>query len=271
MRSDVSRLALAAVAAIVAFLALSGTALADLKKPKDKEALRLYKEANAHYNVREVDQAIEKYKGSIKIEESEAAVYNLALVLRKERRFEDSIWFYKRLLKIAKLTKADVKEVESLIAGMDAEFELQTAEKPPSEPLDDEGSAPDGPPKEPVEPIATVLHPPAESSERPEWYADGWGWALSGAGVVVAGVGAGFLFNADTISARADDEPDEDRRAELRSSADTRRAFGVGGTIVGAGLIAAGVIKLALVPSSRSDASPSVTVTSRSVSLAWRF
>lgn len=271
MRSAASRFALAAVAALVAFLTLTGSALADLKKPKDKEALRLYKEANAHYNVREVDEAIEKYKESIKIEESEAAVYNLALVLRKERKFEDSIWFYKRLLKIAKLTKADVKEVESLIAGMEAELELQTAEKPPDQPLDDEGSAPDGPPKEPAEPVPPVFHPPADSTERPEWFADGWGWALSGAGVVVAGVGAGFLFNADSISARADDEPDEDRRADLRSTADTRRVFGIGGTIVGAGLLAAGVIKLALVPSSRSATSPSVTVSSRSVSLAWRF
>ena len=122
MRSDASRFALAAVAALVAFLALSGTALADLKKPKDKEALRLYKEANAHYNMgnahynkSQFADAVGEYDRAVAGDRSNwRAWFNRGNALRSLGRNPEAIESYREVLKRNKDMAAARRQIQDL-------------------------------------------------------------------------------------------------------------------------------------------------------------
>lgn len=267
----------ALVAAIVVTLAFASSAAADLGKPRDKEALRLYKEGNAHYKVHELPEAIASYKASIKIEESEAAVYNLALVLRVSKQYEDSIWFYERLLKIATLPKTDQDDVLALIRDMRSELEQEASKKPPQEPVDENATPPPAAigkvPLAPApQPSTSTTATTVQYEAAPRWYDDGIAWGLVGAGVASSIVAGGFLMSADSVATEADHEPNEMRREELRRAASSRNTVGAVSGIAGAAFLTAGVIKLVLVAEpARVGRAPSVSVSPNSVELAWRF
>ena len=133
----------------------------------------------------------------------------------------------------------------------------------------------DTPPTEPEPRSEPAAPPPANirSLEQPEpWYADIVGWSLSGAGLVAAGVGIGFLVSASGLDDQAKSEPDQSRRDQLRSDAASRRTIGAVVTVTGAAVLVAGIIKLAISPKpypSRSHVS--VLLGPGSVLLSGRF
>lgn len=80
---------------------------------------------------------------------------------------------------------------------------------------------------------------------REAWYADRWGWGITAAGFVVAGVGAGFLINASLLESDAD-AADEIEAPKLYDRAADQRTIGAVATIIGGVGLTVGIVKLVL-------------------------
>ena len=78
------------------------------------------------------------------------------------------------------------------------------------------------------------------------WYADRWGWGLTGAGAIATGVGLGLLISAPGLIDELNREPNQRERENLRDRAQTRRIAGATVGAVGIGLVVAGVVRLVL-------------------------
>jgi len=76
------------------------------------------------------------------------------------------------------------------------------------------------------------------------WYADPWGWGLTGTGAIATGVAAGFAVGARGLRDEADHESNEERRHDLRDRADRKIVVASAVGAVGAALLVSGVIKL---------------------------
>ncbi|MCC6993050.1 MAG: hypothetical protein IT370_00335 [Deltaproteobacteria bacterium] len=87
----------------------------------------------------------------------------------------------------------------------------------------------------------TLTYLPAEP-----WYRDKLGWALLATGVVTAGVGGGFLWNASTVESDAERTVDEFARRSQLERADDRRLAGLVLLPAGAAIAVLGAIKLAV-------------------------
>ncbi len=268
-----------AIVVVIGALLVPGSALADMRKPKDEEAMRLFVEGNRDYKVKDFDAAIAHYKESIKIEESQAALYNIAQAYRQSGDYESALWFYRRLLGTAKLGKKDRAKVDGFIDAMEAELEKQAASQPPLEPEGDGKT--DGPETVATEDAQTsdgttpTLPSPAVAVDlaRPApWYADGLGWSLTSGGGVLSTVALVLVLNADGIQADANSEPDEIIRAQLQSRAESRRTWAAVTGLVGVGLLAAGVTRLILVPDEPGrPATIGVSIGPGSLYIAGRF
>ena len=77
---------------------------------------------------------------------------------------------------------------------------------------------------------------------------------MTGAGVVGAGIGVGLLLDASRLNDDANKNPDQRERVRQYDRADTRHLAGALTSIGGAGLLVAGVIKLAVTPPHQSRA-----------------
>ena len=87
---------------------------------------------------------------------------------------------------------------------------------------------------------------PQEYLNREPWYRDKLGWALLATGLVTAGVGGGFLWNASAIETDADRTVDEFARRSQLERADDRRLVGFVLLPTGAAIAVVGAIKLAI-------------------------
>ena len=81
---------------------------------------------------------------------------------------------------------------------------------------------------------------------REPWYRDKLGWALLASGLVTAGVGGGFLWNAATTETDADRTVDEFERRSQLETADDRRLTGFILLPTGGVIAILGAIKLAV-------------------------
>jgi len=235
-----------------------------LSKPNDPEAARLYREGNGHYKVREYTQAIASYAASIKIEESQAALYNIAQSHRQLGHYEDAIWFYRRLIDSAALTGPPRDQVEELIAAMRRELAKPAATQPPRD-IAKEGAQPVA--AAPSEPEPEEPEPLVES---PRWYHDRLGWGLAGGGVLLGGAAIGLAITGEQLQRDANHEPDEVAREQLRDRVETRRTWALITGIAGGGLAVAGAVRLALVPHT-SESEVVVAIGFGSVTVAGRF
>jgi tetratricopeptide (TPR) repeat protein len=86
----------------------------------------------------------------------------------------------------------------------------------------------------------------------PPWWADPLGGALVGSGVVLLGVGTGFLVVSISDSSAADDATTYEAHETLQSRAKSRRTIALVSMGVGAGLVAGGVVRYLLLPDSKS-------------------
>lgn len=236
--------------------------------PKHPTAAEHLKRGNRHYRLRAFDRAVEEYKAGVAIEEAAVFWYNLAQSYRQLGRYEDALWYYERFRERGRPTGEVLRAVDAFITEMNAELERLAAARPPTEAAGDAGTF------EASEPRRTANVPAARpiAQSQPPWYSDGVGWLATGTGLALAGVSTALFVSADSLSARADDEPDEVRRATMRDDVSTRRGLGAVAGVSGGLLLVAGVVKLASHSREPASVGPvTVSLQANSITLGWSF
>ena len=237
MRSPILLCATMAVLAVV-LTASSAHAGDPLAKPTNAEARERLSAGNKLYRVREFEKAVDEYKAGALKEDVPVFHYNLGQCYRQLGKYEDAIWHYERFLDRGRPTGEIKDGVEGFIKQMKDELAKKAMTQPPIEP------APDTKPNNPTPATVTV--------DRAEpWYADGFGWGLTGAGVVGLGVSFGFVISARGLDMDANDETAQEVRDELHERASDRRLIGVVVGIAGGAALVTGVVKLIIRPKDR--------------------
>lgn len=237
------RFVLATVGVLVLLLA-SGVAFADdpLAKPKDATAQQRLSAGNKLYRVREFEKAVDEYKAGALIEDVPVFHYNLGQCYRQLGQYKDAIWHYERFIERGKPTGQMRGAVDAFLTQMRSELEKKAMSQPPVEP------APEPKQPQPTPPKTTKVKIPGEP-----WYRDRIGWSLAAAGVVGVGVSSALFVNAKSIESDANDQPIQTDREALRDRASGRRTIATIVGIGGVGLLAAGLVKLALRPPDREE------------------
>ncbi len=249
---------------------LAGPAFADdpLAKPKTTAAREHLTQGNKLYRLREFEKAIEEYKAGALRDEANVFLYNLGQCYRQLGKYDDAIWHYERFLSRAQPTGNLKTAIEDFVRQMKDERDKKAMTQPPVEPAPELATTTPPPP-----PVAITATTTSEERGAP-WYADGAGWALTGTGVIGAGIGGYFLLDSTDLFDQANSEDRQDVRQDLRDKAGTRRVVGAVIGAAGVGLLATGVIKLVLHPSSTERpamTSWGVGVTDRGVQVFGSF
>jgi tetratricopeptide (TPR) repeat protein len=242
-----------------------------LAKPADPEALRHLERGDAHFRIQEFQQAIDEYRDGARLEAAPRFLYNIAQAYRQLGDYEKALWYFDQWIKTGKPPEEMRKAVEDVMAKMRDDLAKAAKNQPPTEPASDVG------PRDSDETDANLdgdrrggttdnrsssdrasiaIRSDLPSAGRDPWYADTVGWSLAGGGLLLAGVGAGFLMNASSLDDEAGrpQTPEADRE-DLRSKAEARAIVGAvllsAGGVAGAG----GVIKLISTPATPSGSS----------------
>jgi tetratricopeptide (TPR) repeat protein len=217
-----------------------------LAEPNEPTARQHFKHGNRLYRIRKFDEAIAEYQAGAVIELAPVFDYNLGQCYRQLGKYTDAIWHYERFLKNGRPGAELHAFVTDFLQQMRAELERKAMTQPPTE------VAETGAPRAPLrgEPPASRAEPAPSIIVRGDvrWYSDTLGWALVAGGGVGAGVATYLLMRASSLREAADRALDEDRRSDLRDVSATRRLVGAVVGIGSVGLIAAGMVKLAIHP-----------------------
>jgi tetratricopeptide (TPR) repeat protein len=246
-----------AVAGVSAVLGPSGIPTANagpFAKPALADARSHLELGNKLYNVRSFDEAIVEYKAGALIEPAPVFDYNLGQCYRFLGKYEDSIWHYERFLARGKPEGKALDAVHDFIAQMRSELDKKAMTQKPTDAAPGASQPPtDAAPS--AAPSASQPDRPSQSPPLPEqavgvrteaWYRDGFGWGLTGAGVVGLAVGGGFLASASSLRADANATKIQGEYNRLRDKANTRDLLGAVIGIGGAGVLVTGIIKLAI-------------------------
>ena len=240
------------------------TASADpLSKPVSAEARNHLALGNKLYNIRSFEDAVAEYKAGALIEPAPVFDYNLGQCFRQLRKYEDAIWHYERFLSRSSPEGKLLEAVNSFIAQMKSEIDEKARTMKPTEPA----------PTQSVQPMPIRLHDQPQVDARVDpWYADAVGWGLVGTGVVGLGTSVGFLLNAASLNDDANASSSEEEHARLKDRGHTRTLIGSAVGIGGAGLLVAGIIKLAVHPTgSRTVASWNISASGADVMVLGQF
>jgi tetratricopeptide (TPR) repeat protein len=229
-----------------------------LAEPKEPTARKHFTHGNRLYRIRKFDEAIAEYQTGAVIELAPVFDYNLGQCYRQLGKYKDAIWHYERFLKNGRPGPELHALVTNFLRQMQAELDRKAMSQPPTEVASEtsptRGAARRSQPSAPGDPVTSV----AVRSEA-RWYSDGTGWALTAGGCLGGGVAGYLLASAAGFSDEAGRTSNEGRRIELRDASRTRTLAGAAVGVGSLGLIAVGVIKLAVSPTERS----------RSGNLSW--
>lgn len=214
-----------------------------LAKPKNATAQQRLAAGNKLYRVREFEKAVEEYKAGALIEDVPVFHYNLGQCYRQLGKYEDAIWHYERFIERGKPAGQLRGAVDAFLTQMRSELERKAMSQPPTEPAPEPKPAPD-----PPQPKTTTIKIPGEP-----WHRDRVGWGLSAAGVVGVGVSSWLFINAKGLDEDSNAEATQGERKDLRDRASSRRLLGTIVGVGGAGLLVAGLVKLALRPDDREQ------------------
>jgi tetratricopeptide (TPR) repeat protein len=244
--------ALVAMVVCLSMLLLSRTAVADdpLGKPANPEARKHLAAGNKLYRVREFEQAVSEYKAGALLDPAPVFHYNLGQCYRQLGRREDAIWHYKQFLDRARPAGQLKDAVETFIRQLNEELDQQAGLRTSG------NAAPAASPPTPnrtIAPATSAVARPAVEPGHP-WYADALGWTLAGVGAVTVGAAIGLHVSAGGLDDRANREPAEMARSDLRDRAGARRTIGTIAGIAGGVVLLAGSVKLVLHSSTRTRA-----------------
>ncbi|HEY5920604.1 MAG TPA: tetratricopeptide repeat protein, partial [Kofleriaceae bacterium] len=218
-----------------------------LGKPTDSEAARLYREGNEHYKLGLYARAIEHYAASIALEESQAALYNIAQSHRQLGQHKEAVRYYRRLVDSTAIVGSAREHIEALIAAANSAVDKQTPPPPPPPPVVRDADVTDDVSDDTAVDAEDDV---PELQQQGAWYHDWVGWSLAGTGVLASGVAIGFALRGEQLQADANGEPDELAREQLQTRADSRRTWALATAMIGGGLTIAGIVKLAVNPRS---------------------
>lgn len=209
-------------------------------RPTKPAAITHFQQGNAHYKLRDFEQAVQEYKAAAFIEPAPIFDYNLGQCYRMLARYPDAIWHYKRYLQSGIATPEEATSITTWISEMTAEMEQRAKSTPPTEPAT-------------MQPSPTQLAQPAMIDvDAARWYQDALGWGLAGAGIAASGAGAALLVDAGSLRNDANAAPSQQQRDALRDTADSRALTGTILAIGGGALLVTGIIKLAIYDDTRS-------------------
>ncbi len=239
-----SPIASRAATVLLALVLTASNAYADdpLAKPTTAEARERLAAGNKRYRLREFEKAVEEYKAGALQEDVPVFHYNLGQCYRQLGKYEDAIWHYERFLDRGRPTGQIMDAVDGFIKQMKDELAKKAITQPPTD------AAPDTNPITPTPAPATL----AVVDRAEPWYADGFGWGLTGAGIVGIGVSLGFVISARGLDQDANAETAQEVRDELHERASDRRQIGVVVGIAGGAALVTGVIKLVVRPKDRA-------------------
>lgn len=164
--------------------------------------------------------------------------YNLGQCFRQLGKAKEAVWHYERFLNRGRPEGQLLDAVNGFVAEMRATLEKEAAaqaEPPPVAPSPTPAPAP------------VVAPPPPPPPDEP-WYADRIGWALTGSGVAGLAVGGALFLDARSLDDDANHNADQRQSRDQHDKADNRRLIGTFVSAGSLGLLAAGVVKLAIVP-----------------------
>jgi iron complex outermembrane receptor protein len=192
------------------------------------QANQHYQSGMAHFHLEEWDAAIEEWQAGFRIKPVPEFLYNIAQAYRLSKRWEKSLSFYQKYLRMAP-NAPNRAEVERHIATLNKLIAEQgtAGSSPPTGPIEPETGrstasatrpAPAAPPPEPkpspvvsAPPPATTATPAATPSAEVTAHAPeksitkkGWFWGVMGgvAAVVVAGVIVGVVLGTNSDSTK---------------------------------------------------------------------
>jgi hypothetical protein len=201
-------------------------------RPTKEEAVAHFQQGNAHYKVRDFEQAVQEYKAGALIEPAAIFDYNLGQCYRQLARYEDAIWHYERYLHSGIATPQETTVIKQWITQMKAELDQRARSTPPTEPATLQ--------------LQPEPQPLAVRTSVEPWYNDAFGWSIAGVGVAIGAIGTGLLIDAARIRSDANSALSQQERNALDDKADTRSLAGGVFVAVGGGLLVTGIVKLAI-------------------------
>jgi len=258
--------------AITVLLLLAGNAHADeqLPRPDEPDALVHFEAGNKSFRSaqaktdpevqrRDFEEAIKHYRAGAAIESKYVYTFywNLGHAYRQLGEYTQADWFYRKFLEFSpKSLRLHRAAAEDFITRMRAELNKEATLAGPTDP------AP-APIREPMKPAPATANGPTEGSVprlAAPWHADRLGWVLAGGGLVGVLAGGGFLVNSASLYDQAAEEDRQSVANELQDRGDRRALIGWMAGGIGVGLLATGVIKLALTDH-QAPATPPIQVT----------
>ncbi|MFT3700182.1 MAG: tetratricopeptide repeat protein [Kofleriaceae bacterium] len=209
-------------------------------RPTKPDAITHFQQGNAHYRVREFEDAAKEYKLGEQIEPAAIFDYNLGQCYRQLTKYQDAIWHYDRYLRSGVASQQETDAINSWITQMKAELEQRAKSEPPTEPATMQPQ----PQPQPQPPASSPSSMQRQLAPLDPWYADYFGWALAGSGLVLSGVGVGLLLDASSLRDDADMTANQMERNDLRQKADSRSLAGGIFAIGGGALLLTGIVKL---------------------------
>ena len=114
-----------------------------LAMPSDPEAVRHLERGDTHFRLREFKEAVEEYREGTRIEPSPRFLYNIAQSFRQLKDYENSLWYFRQWLSVAKPPDEMRGPIEEVMTKMREEMEAVATTKPPTEPAGNGGASTD--------------------------------------------------------------------------------------------------------------------------------
>jgi len=223
-------------------------------RPTNPEALKYLDEGYRLYEAGEFEKAIEAYKKGAEIDPGPRFHFNLGQCYRRLRQYDQAIFHFERVAADVRVSDKVRGYAKQFIKDMKAEMAKAASSNPPTGPaesLDDAPETQPGPDRSGLSSMPAQLDTSAASA--PRWYRDSLGWSLTAAGGVALLTGAGLEVHASSLVTQADRETAQEDVLALKHRAHSNKLWGAIALGVGAGILAAGIVRLALIPESNDS------------------
>lgn len=208
-------------------------------RPERLDAQAHLDKGNKLYHLALFEQAIVEFRAGTLLEDAPVFAFNLGQAHRHLKQFSEAIWHYERFLQRGQPEGKRRDAIVGLIAEMRAVLNNKAQTMPPTE-------AEPVSPQSATVPARLVEATPGVPTPTTPTSTDWIGWSLTGAGIAGVAAGGYLLFDASRLRDQAQSAPSQQQRQQLNQDARSRVVAGGITAGVGAALVIAGVVKLAV-------------------------